>query len=134
LGELALDVEDTAEIGIHYQSGVLGSVHLDYNQRPSAHTLEVIGTQGTLHWENTSGMVRVEQLPTEATDVLVTQYPAPPGFERNDLFLAEMSHFLAVARGEAQPVCTLEDGIQALRLALAAKRSAEQGELVNLTR
>jgi predicted dehydrogenase len=111
LGDLDLDVEDTAEIGIRYQSGMLGSVHLDYNQRPSAHTLEVVGTQGVLRWDNAD---------------------TPAGFERNDLFLAEMRHFLDVARGKAQPLCTLEDGVQALRLALAARQSAEVGEMVVL--
>jgi predicted dehydrogenase len=132
LGDLTLDVEDTAEIGIRYQSRVLGSVHLDYNQRPSAHTLQVTGTQGTLHWDNAGGAVYVEQFPVGAEIVTTQEYPILPGFERNDLFLAEMSHFLAVARGETQPACTLEDGIQVLRLALAARQSAQYGELVNL--
>jgi predicted dehydrogenase len=59
-------------------------------------------------------------------------FPAPEGFSRNDLFLAEMRHFLAVAKGEAQPVCTLQDGVRALELALAARRSAEQGILVKV--
>jgi len=108
LGDLALDVEDTAEIGLRYQSGVLGSVHLDYNQRPSAHTLEIIGTQGVLRWDNAE---------------------MPPGFERNDLFLAEMRHFLRVAQGAESPVCTLDDGIQTLRLALAAQDSAKTGKM-----
>ena len=49
--ELELDVEDTAEIGLQFSTGVLGSVHLDYNQRPSKHHLEIIGTRGTLRWE-----------------------------------------------------------------------------------
>ena len=111
LGDLRLDVEDTAEIGLQYQSGVLGSVHLDYNQRPSAHTLEIVGTQGVLRWDNAD---------------------MPPGFERNDLFLREMRHFLAVARGEQAPLCSLHDGIQALRLALAASDSAKKGEMAVL--
>jgi len=111
LGDLRLDVEDTAEIGLQYKSGVLGSVHLDYNQRPSAHTLEIVGTQGVLRWDNAD---------------------MPPGFERNDLFLREMRHFLAVARGEQAPLCSLHDGIQALRLALAASDSAKKGEMAVL--
>jgi predicted dehydrogenase len=60
------------------------------------------------------------------------EYPAPEGFERNHLFLAEMRHFLSVARGEANPACTLEDGRKALELATAALRSAQDGEIVRL--
>jgi predicted dehydrogenase len=43
-----------------------------------------------------------------------------------------MRHFLAVCRGEAEPLCTLEDGVEALRLALAAHTSAEEGKLVKI--
>ncbi len=126
LGDLNLDVEDTVEITLQYQSGVLGSVHLDYNQRPSAHWMELIGTQGTLRWDNADGAVRLWSSRDEPAAWQV--FPAPPNFERNHLFVAEMQHFLAVARGEALPLCTLEDGIQALRLALAVHRSAETGQ------
>jgi predicted dehydrogenase len=43
-----------------------------------------------------------------------------------------MRHFLQVVRGEAQPLCSLDDGIQALRLSLAALSSAQEGKLVHL--
>jgi len=57
----------------------------------------------------------------------------PEGFERNQLFLAQTRHFLEVARGEKEPVCTLEDGIRALELALAAKESASTGKTIRLS-
>jgi predicted dehydrogenase len=132
LGDLALDVEDTAEIGLRFTGGALGSVHLDYNQRPSVHSLEVVGTQGTICWDNADGAVCVYQSPEGAEHVSTLRFPVPPGFERNDLFLAEIRHFLALARGEEVPACTLEDGIHALNLALAARRSAETGEIAIL--
>lgn len=145
LGDLELDVVDTAEISLQFASGALGSVHLDYNQQPPTHTLELVGTRGTLRWDNQDGAVSLFQaqhpdlkhnqtapgggLPGE---ILFRSYAPPPGFQRNDLFLAEMRHFLAVARGEQQPVCTLEDGVQALSLALAAHQSNEEGRLISL--
>jgi predicted dehydrogenase len=132
LGDLELDVEDTAEIGLRFSDGILGSVHLDYNQRPSAHTLEIVGTQGTIRWDNSDGAVHVDQFPVGANDVSHLQFPAPTGFERNDMFLAEMRHFLALARGDEDPACCLEDGIHALYLCLAARQSAETGEIVLL--
>ena len=57
----------------------------------------------------------------------------PDGFERNQLFVAQTRHFIEVARGEAEPVCSLEDGVAALRLALAAYESQEAGRVVRLT-
>ena len=124
LGDLELDVEDTAEIGLQFESGCIGSVHLDYYQRPPAHHLEIIGTQGTITWDNATGSARIYRSAGRAWET----FPPPPGFERNDLFLSEMSHFLAVVRNEEPPACTLEDGINTLRLALAALQSARSSE------
>jgi hypothetical protein len=51
------------------------------------------------------------------------RYPLPDGFDRNQLFMAQMQHFLKVAAGQVEPICTLEDGIRALEMAIAAKKS-----------
>jgi predicted dehydrogenase len=128
LSDLELRVEDTAEIGLRFASGTLGSVHLDYNRRPPDHHLEIVGTQGTLVWDNGSGTLQLFRPEGNEPE----SYPPPQGFERNELFLAEMRHFLEVVRGEARPRCTLEDGRKALELALAAHESQERGVLIEL--
>jgi predicted dehydrogenase len=120
LSGLDLEVEDTAEISLRFASGTLGSLHLDYVQRPGAHRLELIGSQGLLRWDNADGSLQLYRASVEAWE----NFSPPETFERNDLFLAEMRHFLAVIRGEAIPACTLKDGSIALQLALAAYESA----------
>jgi predicted dehydrogenase len=131
-GGLEIDVEDTAEIGLHFQNGVIGSVHLDYNRRPPAHTLEITGTRGILRWDNQDGSAALYQAEhgewqrLSPKKLLGQERP----FERNDLFLAEMRHFLEMTRGEVEPACSLEDGVAALRLALGAQQSARQGERI----
>jgi len=52
-----------------------------------------------------------------------TVYQPPAGFERNQLFLAQTAHFLRVASGQENPLCSLQDGIRALDLAMAAKKA-----------
>jgi predicted dehydrogenase len=123
-----LPVEDTAEIGLRFSSGVIGSLHLDYNQRPSTHYLEMIGTQGSFRWDNADGSLDVYDAKTHTREKIIP----PAGFERNHLFMDEMSHFLSVLRGESEPLCSWQDGKQALRLALAALQSAGQGRLMEL--
>jgi predicted dehydrogenase len=128
-----LDVEDTAVVGLHFENGILGSLHLDYNQRPPAHRLEVIGTHGTMRWDSSDGAVTVcraqESKNQPNTQAEWQTYPITTGqvYERNQMFLAEMSHFLEIVRGTATPICTLEDGIQANRLALGILESAYYG-------
>lgn len=127
-GALELDVEDAADVLLEFQSGLVGSVHLDYHQRPAQHNLTVVGSQGTLRWDNASGET---QWWTDSERAW-RHVPAPEGFERNDLFLEEMRHFLDVVRGTAVPVCSLHDGVEALRIALGALQSAEAGHGVDL--
>ncbi len=123
---LGMAVEDTAEIGLRFSSGCLGSLHLDYNQRPPSHTLEITGTQGRILWDNADGIARAYQ----AEGAKASQIVSPPeGFERNWLFTDELRHFLRVMRGEVMPLCNLQDGIQALRLSLGALESAEKRKL-----
>lgn len=134
ISDLELRVEDTAEIGLRFASGVLGSVHLDYNQRPPSHHLEIVGTEGTIRWDNQDGAARLfaELASARASQAEWEIQTPPPGFERNHLFLAQMQHFLEVIHGQAQPLCTLDDGIKALQLALAAHTSQKQGIIIRL--
>jgi predicted dehydrogenase len=126
--DLVIQAEDTAEIGLRFHTGLLGSLHLDYIQRPPAHWLEVIGDSGTIHWESESGFLRLYR----AEKATWQEFQPPSGFERNDLFMLEMRHFLRVCQGQERSMCTLEDGIKVIELALAAYTSQELGQLIQL--
>jgi predicted dehydrogenase len=128
LSDLELDdVEDIADISLSYKNGLLASVHVDYLQRPPSHNLQVICENGTILWDNRDGGVQILE-PDRANQLI----PAPVGFERNWMFLEEMKHFLAVARGDEDPICPLDDGIEILKLTLAAHTSAEKGSSVTI--
>ena len=123
LGGLDLNVEDTVECLLRFQSGTIGSLHLDYIQRPGAHWLEIIGECGTIRWDNSDGAARLSAANPDGSPGAWQVVIPPQGFERNTLFLDQMSHFLRVIRGEEAPICTLDDGEAALRLALQARQS-----------
>jgi len=134
ISPLEMDVEDVAEIGLRFVSGAIGGAHLNYVQRPPVHRLEIVGTGGTLRWDNADGLLTLLQtldafggIYPQPASAIETRYPLPDGFERNQLFAAQMRHFLDVASGKIDPVCTLNDGIRALELALAAYRSQSDG-------
>ena len=128
-GGLGLDVEDSAEIGIQFANGVIGSVHLDYVQRPPEHCLQIVGSEGTIRWNNADGSVHWYQAGNRNEWQVM---PVPDGFERNQMFLAQLKHFLAVLKNEQAPVCTLDDGIQALRIVEASYRSASAGKVIEV--
>ncbi len=120
LSDLELQgVEDTAEIALRFAMGAWGSVHLNYHQRPPAHWVEVLGVEGTIRWDYATGEARLWR----ATEQDWMVAPLPAGWTRNDMFLAEMAHFLAVVRGEEAPKITLKDGVRALELVLRVLES-----------
>ena len=126
ISDLELDVEDSAEITLAFESGAVGTVHLDYYQRPGSHTLTITCDKGRIFWDNATATAEVYQVADESTERLLP----PNGFERNQLFLEEMRHFLAVCRGEEQPACTLEDGFAAQAIAQAVHASSAQQGLI----
>ena len=128
-GSLELEVEDRASALLTMSSGTLVSVQLDYLGRPPAHYLEVSGTEGSLRWDGIDDSVRWW---SEEANEWKQQSP-PTGFERNSMFLDEMRHLLAVEAGEAQPICSLLDGIRALEIALAIHRSSHEHTSVELS-
>lgn len=125
---LNLDVEDTADVILSFESGVTGTVHLDYVQRPPSHWLRLTGELGTILWDNADGAVRVWHAETREWETI----PPPAGFERNTMFLAEMRHFLECVEGKVEPRVTLTDGVRALQIALAAKRAAAEGRTIEV--
>ncbi len=139
ISSLNLDVEDTAEIGFKFENGAIGGLHLNYLQRPPRHDLEIVGTQGTLHWDNTDGVLKLYRADAPFGSysqnpplIKEEQFLPPQGFERNHLFMAQTQHFLAVARGESAPACTLMDGVRVMELVLAAKQSQLKNTLIQL--
>ena len=119
---LGLDVEDLAHVSLRFRSGVLATVVLDYLQRPRAHELELVGTRGRIRWSDADGSAFLHDSKRDR----VTPFFPPPGFSRNDMFLDELRHFLACLVGAEPPACGLDDGVRALRVSLAALRSARE--------
>ena len=142
LSDLEVDVEDTAKIGLRFESGALGSLHLDFNQQPPSHRFEVIGTKGTLKWDLSNGATRIYRASPESLAISTGMgikaggeweaYPLADGWERNLMFLEQMKHFVAVVRGEVEPICTLDDGVRVMKLISAVHQSQNTGRLIEL--
>lgn len=128
LSDLEVDVEDTVEIGLRFAGGMLAGMHLDYTQQPPSHQIEIVGTRGTILCDLLGGVARIYRAEHQGWEV----HLVPEDWERNTMFMDEMRHFLAVARGKAAPACTLENGIRVMQLVDAVQRSHKSGRLISL--
>jgi predicted dehydrogenase len=127
-GSLQLDVEDVAEIGLEFEGGALGSVHLDLVQRPPVRCCRIVGAEGTLTWDGLTNEVRCFR-PEERR--WVELHPAVE-LDRNGMYIEEMRHFLACVRGHETPGISLLDGRRVLEIALGVKRSSETGQVIRI--
>jgi predicted dehydrogenase len=124
---LGIDVEGIAEIGLRFTNGVIGSVHLDYIQRPHKHSLVIVGSKGKISWDAMKGDLEVYR---EAEDSPVI-FGLPPGFERNHLFKDQMQHLIAVVQWDEAPYCSLSDGIMVQRLVMGVHESAQSKKMMS---
>jgi predicted dehydrogenase len=130
LSSLEIDVEDTASTLM--ECSVAGhvvpiSLHQDYVQRPGSRTCQVIGDAGKI-------LVDLRALTVDVFDEAGAHVEAVAynGFQRNQMFVDELKHFLECLRGREDPFVTLRDGAQSLRMALAARESLATGRVVEI--
>ena len=132
LSSLEVDVEDTADILMEcmmdgYPTPV--SLHQDYIQNPSSRSCEIVGDAGKI-------LVDIRALTVDVFDGKGNHVEASSyeDFQRNQLFLDELKYFLDSMQGKQTPLVNLRDGMQSLRMALAAKESLATGKVVELER
>jgi predicted dehydrogenase len=128
LSDLEIDVEDMAEIILQFHNGAIGSVHLDMVNRAVTRRCRVIGTEGTLAWDGVSNCV---QLFSAATNQWSDLCPAQVT-DRNEMYIAELRHFLDCVNDKTSPIVDGKDGRRVLEIALAVKQSSQEQRAVEL--
>lgn len=128
ISDLEIFVDDLAEIGVQMKNGMVGSIHLDYYRRFVRHDMEITGTEGVIHWNNADALITLQNAGHPNGETIP---PAVP-FDRNQLFIDEMKHFIDICAGKAVPSCTFEDGVAATRMVAALKTSSLENRQVLL--
>jgi predicted dehydrogenase len=128
LSDLEIDVEDTAEIILELEGGAVGSVHLDMVQVAAIRSCRMVGSEGILTWDGTSHQVRHFSAAARAWSDL---HPAGT-IDHNEMYKAELEHFLHCVREGGQPVVSGEDARRALEIALSAKQSSQEQRVIAL--
>src|SRR5262249_16447265 len=110
LSSLEVDVEDSAWIYLSFPDRRRGGVRLGFVHGSYARTCKVVGETGTAMWDFSSQEVRWFSA-TERTWSSI-----PYEFEINDMYVAEIRHFLeSLGRGTG-PMVDLEQGQDVVRV------------------
>lgn len=132
LSRLEVDVDDVSSSLLEFR-GREGRVlpvrlHQDFLQRPPERRLLIVGERGKLEWSLSARSLRrfgERGEPCESHD-----YSELP---RNQLFEAELAHFLECVEQGQTPSVTLQSGALSLAIALAILESQASGMPVNVS-
>lgn len=119
VGDLEIDVEDAVEIILHFQSGAVGSIHLDLLQRDGLRECRINGRDGSLLWNYTEDTLACYD-PANGT----WQKESMGGEDRNEMYLAEMRQFLLSVKEKTPPPIPLADAMKTMRLIQAVREAA----------
>jgi predicted dehydrogenase len=123
IGNLDVDVEDTAEILLKLKNNIIANIHLDFVQREYSRGCKIVGEKGTIVWDYLKNCVKVYYDTTEHKLVYLI---------KTDMYMDEMKHFIECIKGKACPLINGEDARKVLEIALAAKESAKSGRIIKL--
>lgn len=126
---LEIETEDFASILLRFKSGCIAQVHLDYIQRAYSRWCRVIGEEGTLVWDITQGSVRQYT----ASAGRWQEFPPPPDYDANAMYVAELQHLLRCLAGEERSVHPVEEAAAVVRIALAARESMAAGRTIRVS-
>ncbi len=112
-------VEDTVHL-LARHGGVMASYSLNQHQAPNEFTLTIICERGAIRWE--SHLNRLSSM--MATGGEWHEDRITP-LERDTLFVRQANQFLTAVEEGTAPACPLQDGLQTLRVNLAALASAD---------
>ncbi len=123
LSDLEIDVEDTADAVL--EGGKI-PVHVrqTFASRPPVRTITVTGDRCSAKLDLLQA--KLDFSPPLAPGMAVADY------QRNQMFIEEAANFLDCVDRREMPSVTLDDGIMALRVALAVKEAMTAGRTVQL--
>lgn len=115
VSDLEIETEDVAELTMHFASGALGSIHLDYIQRVPHRACRIVGDAGTITCDLLACEARLFDTRRGEWELF-----SEPSFQRNDMYLAEMRHLLECLGGREKPRVDLESAMGVHSMTLAA--------------
>jgi predicted dehydrogenase len=114
---IGLETDGLAEILLQHDSGVIGSIHLNFIERDYRRSCVFIGTEGTLEWD--FHQLEVNQYRSGQGNPV--KHPLPSQWKLNDMYVDEMRHFLnCVAQGRPTQN-SIAESLPALKLALEVR-------------
>jgi len=126
LSNLDIETDDNVDILFSYPDGLRISIHLDLFGRPHEKYIVVTGEGRTIQWSFDPNQLSYSESMEQQWD--------RQGYkmERNDMFVDVAREFLQIIDGADEFGCSLDEGVQVMRILEACKLSSREGRRVQL--
>jgi len=127
MSNLELDVEDTVSVLMEqkYQDDTFPiTVSMSFVQPEPYRKMIILGEYGKIEWDIVDAEIIVNEHEHNSNEIY--RYPE---FERNDMFRAQMNHFLDCIQTGKKPVTSLDQVMDGHLLALTIKEALETGDI-----
>ena len=121
-GILEIDSDDNVNILATYNNGLSVSLHLDLLGRPHEKNILVLGTNGTLEWNESTNSIFIKNTGYKEETL---NFPE----QRNDMFLGVATEFFSILEGGTAHTCTLIDGMNVMKIVEAIRQSNNESRV-----
>ena len=126
ISKLEIETDDNVDVLAGLADGTRVSLHLDLYGRPHEKSIRFQGEEGTLLWSDDPSRIAIGR--GSAKDWQEETFTC----ERNDMFFAVANEFLEMVSGAPPRTCTIDDGVEAMRVIEAVRRSSAEGRRVKI--
>jgi len=128
VSDLQMNAEDLVNLILVNKNGAVGQIQLDMLSPVYRRELELVFKDAVLYWNAITGVL--EQRTPEGITI---RGRVKEGFERNDMFLCQMQHFISrINDNSIRPLCSIKSGIEVQRIVEAVKKSSVNKESVKV--
>lgn len=118
--------EDSALLQLSFKNGVIGSVQGNQFQKPNVDSIELVGSKGNIRYERVS-----EILSVNTTDTVEWDNQTVSG-NWDEIILTQAHEFLDAIKGKKKLRTSLEEGLETLRVIVAARKSQATGRTIHV--
>jgi predicted dehydrogenase len=119
-GSIDIETEDLVCMTLEFRSGVIGTLQLDYLQRPCARRFHITGTKGTVIWDYLEHSVSCYSSEHKSW----TRWHNPIGYDLNNMYIEQAKHFIDCISYGSTLMTPLSHAAHVLAVIDAARLSA----------
>lgn len=134
LTNLDIEIDDIYQLLLQFESGAIASMQVDVISRVAYRYLKMISEEGVLLWDWNKRIVTAYT----ASSKEWKEYPQSSGkvvegyVMEDDMYVAEMQHFIGAIQGKHKYMYSLEDDKRILELLNAAEKSWKDHKILEM--